>query len=151
MKTLINTIKSTLQGAALLSYIENDNIFITPDREIIPYSCSFPALGLKDGPIEYRPLTNIMREVTYNVDVIIYQKLTAGETPITGQTTPRIYGVLEIAANIDSLLSENYLSIAGMEQAWLVSEQESQTIGYDELVLQQKILTFQYTKQEVRP
>ena len=85
------------------------------------------------------------------LDVIIYVKLTEGETPITGQTTPRIYGVLEIASDIDGLLSENYLSITGMEQAWLVNEQASRTIGYDELVLQQKIMTFQYTKQEDRP
>lgn len=151
MKTLIDTIATALKNAESLSYITDTNIFVTPDADIIPYSCSFPALGIKDGPIEYRPLTNIRREVTYNVDVIIYVKLTEGETPITGQTTPRIYGVLEIASDIDGLLSENYLSITGMEQAWLVNEQASRTIGYDELVLQQKIMTFQYTKQEDRP
>ena len=47
MKTLIDTIATALKNAESLSYITNTNIFVTPDADIIPYSCFFPALGIK--------------------------------------------------------------------------------------------------------
>lgn len=151
MKELITAIETQLQGDANLNYIADADIFITPDEDIIPVTADFPALGLKDGPIRRIVLTNIKWEVHLFLYIIIYQLLTAGETPIIGQASPKIYGVLEIADDIHTSLNENLLLITGMEQAFSTEESESETIGYEDLVLQRKRITYEYVKTEVRP
>jgi len=151
MKELIEAIKVQLQGDASLSYISDTDIFITPDPDMIPISAGFPALGLKDGPVDHLVETSENWEVHYQVNIIIYQLLKAGEIPIIGQTMPRIYGVLEIRDNIHNSLNDNLLSITGMELAFPVEETESETIGYEDMILQRKIITYEYQKLEERP
>ena len=147
----MEAIKAQLQGDADLSYISNTNIFITPDPDMIPISAGFPALGLKDGPVVHIVETAENWEVHFRVDIIIYQLLKAGETPIIGQADPRIYGVLEIRDDIHNSLNDNLLSISGMELAFPVEETESETIGYEDMILQRKIITYEYQKLEERP
>ena len=149
MKTLLEAIKTQLQDDDNLSYIEDDNIFIVPDEDIIPISATFPAIGLKDGGIIRERDTVTSWDIQYLAHIIIYQQLTAGETPLIGQADPRIYGVLEIRDDIDTLLRENYLNIEGIYEAFSPDEAESETIGFKELVLQKKRITYQYKKIEV--
>jgi len=150
MKALIEAIKAQLQGDANLSYVANADIFIVPDEDIIPISASFPAIGIKDGPVTRDMDTHDTWNVLQVVSIIIYQELTTGESPIIGQADPKIYGVLEIAAAVYTSLDENNLSISGMYDARCISETESETIGFEELVLQRKKLIFEYSKTEDR-
>ena len=150
MKELLEAIKSRLQTDANLSYITDTNIFIVPDEDIIPISASFPAIGIKDGPVTRDMDTHDTWNVLQVVSIIIYQELTTGESPIIGQADPKIYGVLEIAAAVYTSLDENNLSISGMYDARCISETESETIGFEELVLQRKKLIFEYSKTEDR-
>lgn len=152
MITLINAIKTALENADALDYIDSDNgIWITPDEDIVPMSATFPGVGIKDGDIRRIVHTNIQWEVHMNVRIIVYVQLTTGATPVIGQASPLIHGVLDIASDIESVLSENYLGITGMEQAWCLDEDEGQVIGDKDFILYKKPLYYQYIKQETRP
>lgn len=153
MKELLEAIKTQLQDDGSLNYIDDINIFITPDVDIIPVSATFPAVGLKDGPIDHLVEEAENWEVTLRVDIVLLQLLKAGETPLMGQDNPdpRIYGLLEMRDDIHNSLNDNKLSITGMELAYPVKETESETVGYEDLVLQRKIITYEYIKLEERP
>ena len=149
MKSLLTAIKSDLQGAAGLSYIDDASIFITPDENMVPVSTVFPAIGLKDGQITMEkaatnPSTTLTWEIRYYVHVIIYVDMTAGETPVMGQTLPAIYGILDINDAVRTVLHEDYQSITGILDAYCVEESESETIGGNDMLLQKKRMTFEY-------
>jgi len=41
----------------------------------------------------------------------------------------------------------NTLSISGLESAFPISSTESETIGYEDMVIQRKVITFEYKKE----
>jgi hypothetical protein len=155
MKSLITAIQTSLKNAAGLSYVADADIFITPDENIIPMATVFPAIGLKDGSItrEMRAQATALTylwDVKYRVHVIIYVDMAAGEAPVIGQASPSIKGVLDISIDIDADLHENYQSISGIQDAYCVDEAESETIGGKDMILQKKLMTYEYQAQEIK-
>jgi hypothetical protein len=149
MKSLITAIQTSLKNAATLSFVADADIFITPDENIIPVTCGFPAIGLKDGPLSMEKQATaagmtVLWEVRYQVHVIIYVDMTAGETPVIGQTTPSIKGTLDINDLIRTVLHENYQSITGIIDAFCVDETESEVIGGNDMIILKKTMTFEY-------
>lgn len=149
MKTLIQAIQTALRNAAGLSYIADSNIFITADENLLPITVGFPAIGLKDGGITktLSAAPNVWN-VGYHVDVIVYALLSAGETPVIGQADPLIYGVLDINANIHTVLHENNLSLSGVMMAYCSSEGPSEWMGAEDVNIQKKRLTYYYERIE---
>lgn len=156
MKSLITAIQTSLKNAAGLSYVADADIFITPDENILPIACSFPAIGLKDGPIAMEMMTQMtgssknLWSVKYRVHVNIYVDMTAGETPVIGQASPAIYGTLDINDVVATVLHENYQSITGIIDAHCIGENESEVMGGDEMILLKKRMTFEYEANELR-
>jgi len=150
MKTLVQGIQTALKNAATLSYVADADIFVTPDEYLVPIGCTFPAIGIKDGPIikdkeATASGTKLAWDVRYNAHIIIYVEMTAGETPVVGQATPTtIKGILDIAGDINTVLHENYLSISGVMDAYCVGETESETIGTEDMPILKKRLTYEY-------
>jgi len=149
MKTLIQAIQTDLKNASGLSYVSDTNIFVTPDEDMIPMTATFPAIGLKDGAIAMERQAGAaggkhLWEVTYQVHVIIYVDLTAGETPVVGQTSPSIKGTLDINDDVRTVLHEDYQSITGVIDAYCVAEGESEIIGNDDALVLKKRMTFEY-------
>lgn len=153
MKELLTAVRSHLRDDVDLSYIADANIFITPDIDIIPFSVSFPAMAIKDGAVRRIVLTNLEWEIHYTVYIGILQILKPSDISVMGATSPRIHGVLEISDDLHESLNEELLGITGMEMAFPGElESQTETIGYEEdLVLQRKIITYEYQKTEVRP
>ena len=152
MKTLLTGIQTSLKNAAGLSYVADADIFVTPDENILPMSCGFPAIGLKDGPVA-RQLSatsgaSLLWDVRYHVHVITYVDMTAGETPVIGQASPSIKGILEIIDAISAVLHENYQSIAGVIDAYCVEEDESEVVGGKDMIILKKRQTYEYWAQE---
>lgn len=149
MKDLILAMQTALKDAAGLSYITDANIFITADENLLPITVGFPAIGLKDGGItkSLSAAPNVWT-VPYSVDVIVYVLLSAGETAVIGQTFPKIYGVLEIAPNIHTVLHENELSLSGMMMAYCNAESPSEWMGAEDVNILKKKLTYYYEKLE---
>ncbi|MFH1616659.1 MAG: hypothetical protein ABIG61_16445 [Planctomycetota bacterium] len=154
MKALLTAVRTHLRSDANLSYIDDANIIITPDIDMIPVTLDFPGLAIKDGPVRRIVHTNLKWEVHLTVLIVILQLLKSSDVSVMGQTTPKIYGVLEIAAALHVSLNEQLLGITGMEMAFPGElETETETIGYEDsdLVLQRKIITYEYQKTEIRP
>ncbi|MBW2599940.1 MAG: hypothetical protein JRC60_07695 [Deltaproteobacteria bacterium] len=151
MKTLIQAIQTALRNAAELSYITDANIFITPDENLLPIEMGFPAIGLKDGLINFLIEEGADWESNYAVDIIIYQLLKSGDVSVMGQTEPKVYGVLEIADDIHKALYDNKLSIAGMEVALPSEEGPLEWMESSDISIVKKRITYQYKKLEVNP
>ena len=149
MKTLVQAIQTQLRND--LNYVRDSDVFVTEDEALIPETCKFPAVGIKDGPVTRIELAGGMWEVALTVRLIAWVQLHKTEAAIIGDAAAGKKGVLEIAADVHSSLDENLLSIDGLQSAFSPSETESQFVGDEELVLQRKIITYQYTKEEVRP
>jgi len=149
MKTLILAIQTALRDAAGLAYIADADIFITADENLLPVTVGFPSIGLKDGGITKTIVAAPDKwTVKYNVDVIVYVLLSAGETPVIGQAYPLIYGVLDINANIHTILHENALSLSGVMMAYCASEGPSEWMGAEDINIQKKKLTYYYERIE---
>jgi hypothetical protein len=150
MKTLVQAIQTALKNSATLSYVADADIFVTPDEYLVPIGCTFPAIGIKDGPIikdkeATASGTKLAWDVRYSAHVIIYVEMTAGETPVVGQATPTtIKGILDIAGDINTVLHENYLSISGILDAYCIGEAESEIIGFSDIQILKKRLTYEY-------
>lgn len=149
MKSLIMAIQTDLKNASTLSAVDDANIFITPDEDIIPMTATFPAIGLKDGRIEMEKEagaagTTLLWSVTYHIHVVIYVDMTAGETPVIGQASPSIKGILDLNDLVRSILHEDYQSIAGIIDAYCIAESESEIIGGTDMIVLKKRMTFEY-------
>jgi len=153
LKTLLVSVRDALRNDATLDFIPDQDIVITPDLDLIPVSMNFPGLLIKDGDVRRTPLTNRKFDLKESVMIAILIELEEGDISVIGQDTPKIYGVTEIAKLLHQSLTNNMLGIAGMETAWPGDELESETIGHDntDLVLQRKIVSFEYQRQETIP
>lgn len=154
METLMTGMQTSLKNAAGLSYVADADIFVTSDENILPIDCGFPAIGLKDGPVSRQmsaagPTTSLLWDVRYRVHVITYVEMSAGETPVIGQTSPSIKGILKIGFDIAGVLHENYQSIAGVLDAYCVEEEESEVVGGKDLIILKKRQTYEYWAQEI--
>lgn len=154
MKTLLTDIQTDLKNAAGLSYINDANIVIVLDENLIPQTMTFPALGIKDGPITKELVaskgTSLVYKGLYMIHIIIYVEPTAGETPIIGQASPSIKGVMDIRSDIHTVLHQNLQSYTGVLDAYCPEEGESELIsGPDnDFMLLKKRLTYQYEAYE---
>ncbi len=149
MKELLTAVKTHLQSDDNLNFIDDADIIITPDLDVIPVGMNFPGLTIKDGNISRTVITNNEWEIRYTVLIAILQLLQPGDASIMGTADPKIYGVLEIADAIHLSLNEQLLGISGMETAFPGEiETASEMIGYEksDLVLQQKIISYEYQK-----
>jgi len=150
MKTLAQAIQTALKNSATLSYVADTDIFLTPDEYIVPMTCTFPAIGIKDGPIARNMEatasgTKLAWDMRWQVHVIIYVEMPAGETPLVGQTTPTaIKGILDIANDINTVLNENYMSVSGIMDAYCIAEAETEMIGHQDFQVLKKRMTFEY-------
>lgn len=144
MKALLTGIKSQLQTD--LAYVRSSDIFVTEDERLIPDSVKFPAVGLKDGAIDYEVRTQGAAESSeLYVKLIAYVQLEKPEASIMGDTSTGKKGVLEIIADMKASLRGNLLS-GQADEVWLESETESELLADEEIAIQMKILTVRYVR-----
>jgi hypothetical protein len=149
MKALLIAIQTALKGG--LSYVRDDDIFITPHENYIPHAVRPTCVGLKDGPIKRIELAGGMMEYIMDVQVVLWVDLLKEEASIIGDAAAGEKGVLEVGDDVHVLLDENLLGITGMIAAYSPAETGSELFGDDSKTMQRKIITYRYTKQEVRP
>jgi len=150
MKALLTAIKTQLQTD--LTYVRASDIFITEDENLIPEAVKFPAVGLKDGPVQRIEMIGGMMEYRMTVKIIALVQLTKPEAAIMGDTSTGKKGILDLEADIHESLDENLLSITGMTSAVALANQaESEVFGDDVEVIQRKIIGYEYVKETERP
>ena len=151
MKELLTAVKAAMQASSDLNYITDADIFITADENLLPITLGFPAIGIKNGAIDFAIEEGADWESNYTIDLIIYQLLKSGDISIMGQADPKVYGVLEIADGIHATLFDNKLGISGMEVALPSGEGPSEWMEGNDISIIKKRMTYQYRKLEVNP
>jgi len=149
MRELLAAVKTQLQTG--LDYVRDRDVNVVPSEGFIPAGVRFPCVGLKDGGLTRTELAGGMWEVVLTVKLVVYVQLLKEEASIMGDSAAGRKGVLEIAEDIHAALDENLLGINGMIEAFSPNEGESELFGDDSELLQRKVITYQYVKQEDRP
>jgi hypothetical protein len=150
MHELILAIQQQLRSS--LTYIREANIYVAPHIGYIPDTVNPPCIGIKDGSISRVETMGEMLNVTLRVSLVVYVRLLKSGAGVMGDSSINQKGVLEIAQDIHAALDENLLSIDGMQAAMVVTpEPESELFGDEVNLLQRKIITYEYEKEETRP
>jgi len=144
VKTLLTAIKSQLQDD--LTYIRHSDIYVTEDERLIPEAVKFPAVGLKDGRIDYEILGRAedLESILY-VTIIAYVMLHKAESAIMGDTATGKKGVLDIISDIKTSLRFNLFS-GDFQEADPISETESELLADETTAIQMKSLTMRYKR-----
>jgi hypothetical protein len=145
MQDLLTRIKAALQDSATLSYVRDSDIYVTENELLLPAAVRFPAIALKDGAIAYQVATQDQENDSLAVKVIAYAQLQKPEAAIMGDASTGAKGVLQIAADIITVLKDNRLA-GTVDSAWPEGETESETITADEQAIQMKITTMRYMR-----
>jgi len=150
MKALLTAIKTQLRSD--LTYVRDSDIFVTEDENLIPNAVKFPAVGLKDGPVQRIEMIGGMMEYRMTVKIIALVQLTKAEAAIMGDTSTGKKGILDLESDIHESLDENLLSITGMTEAVAAANQpESEVFGDEVEVIQRKVVGYEYVKETERP
>lgn len=143
MKATLTAIKAALQGAAGLSYIRDNDIFITPDTDYVPRQTKMPCIGIKDGAIRY-DLDYGADVKTMEVEIAVFAEILRDEgSSIIGDGTRK--GILEIAEDVISILNENLLS-ASLRENRILRETAGKLFADETSLAVQKVLTFGIVK-----
>jgi hypothetical protein len=145
LKELIEKIKDALLAAESIRVISDDDIYVTPDFDVIPTNPTFPLIAIKDGDIEREQVAHNAEDWTMFVEIGIYQELKADDDSLLA-TAPTTYSLLELAADIRAILDYNLLNINGMLSNFSAEETGSELVGAEEFALQRKIITYEYLK-----
>ena len=146
MKDLLTAIKSRLQ--ADLTYIRNSDIYVTEDERMLRDAMKSPAIGIKDGAVEYEVLgRDEDQQSKLYVKIIAYVDLQKPGAAIMGDTSAGKKGVLDII--IDCITSLKFNKLGGIvNRAVPVAESESEFIGDEEakIAIQMKSVTMLYER-----
>lgn len=146
MKNLLAAIKLATQQSETLSYVRDSDIYITENELLLPEALRFPAIAIKDGPIAYKVATQSQENDTLLVKLIAYVQLAKPEAAIMGDEMTGLKGVLDVVADIRTLLKNNRLGSL-VDSAWPESETESAILMGDETqAIQMKSLTMRYER-----
>ncbi len=103
MLTLLKDTKTRLRSS--ISYIRNNDIYITEDIRLVRKSGNYPAIGIKDGGIQFSSLVSVQDDDTLQLTIVAYVSLQKQEAMIIGTSTYK--GVLEVATDIITHLSDH--------------------------------------------
>jgi len=145
MKDILSAIKTTLQDG--LTAIRDGDVFITPALNFLPSGVrSNLAVGIKDGPVARRDLSCAVVEKTMQVQIAAFVRLQKPEAAIMGDESTSSPGVLDAIDDIEQLLTDNLLGVAGLISARPGPESPSELLVADEskAVWQTKTITYTY-------
>jgi hypothetical protein len=123
MKTLLMNCKTRLRTE--ISYIRPADIYITEDIRLIRSSGSYPAIGIKDGGVQFAALAGDQDEDTLTVTLAVYVSLQKQEAMLIGAAGQK--GVLDVAEDILALLKD-YTFSGSYDTALPLSQGESEIL-----------------------
>jgi len=106
MKTLLKNCKHLLRTE--INDIRSTDIYITEDIRLIRKNGSYPAIGIKDGGIDFAAQATDQDDDSLQVTIVAYVSLQRQEAMIIG--TSRYKGVLEIAEEIITALTDQHFN-----------------------------------------
>lgn len=144
METLLPAVRQALLIA--LPDFRPGDIYIARHENVIPATARPPCIGIKDGDIAFTELAAGLREKTMQVHLAIYLPYSQSDGVVLGDG--RNQGILAVATGVRTALWQNFLALPGVIFAACIKETASEMFGDDHLLLQRKIVTYQYIKEE---
>lgn len=141
MKPLLATVKAALQTG--LPYIKARDIYITEDIRLIRATGSYPAIGIKDGGMDFTYDASDQEEVGMAITLVAYVQLFRPEAGIMGDASAK--GVLDVAEDIRFLLRNNDL-VGLVSSAQVISQGESELLADVNQAITMVPVTMRYTR-----
>ena len=98
MKDLLLAIQTSLRE---IEGPRDGDVFLSPDKDLIPETAKFPCIGIKDGRVDRSDLMGDVTELGLPVEIIVYEKLIKNDQAILS--------VFDLTAEIHRKLKENHL------------------------------------------
>lgn len=142
-KSILNAIKAAITanpGAAETIYLAIDANHMPVERSV--------GCGILDDGAEYETYTRSEIDLSMTVTLILSMPLTDDDTAITGDTLTT--GLLDYAAQLRDLLTDNDLGLSGIESAVPVMESGIEVVGLSGrgFAAVMKTLTIKYAYRE---
>lgn len=149
MKDLLTALKAEIQQN--ISYVRNDDIFISLDESWLPHDVKFPCIGLKDGGVKRTEKPGLWWEEEKEVRITIWVNIRKPELSLVGGAHDK--GLLDIIYDdIHVLLDDNFLGLDDVIHAHCPSEAGSQLFaGPEKSFIQQKTVIYKYIVEGDRP
>lgn len=141
MKTLLTNCKARLR--AQIAYIRSSDIYITEDIRLIRNSGSYPAIGLKDGGVQFAALAGDQDEDTLQLTAAAYVSLQQQEAMLIGAAGQ--HGVLDVAEDIIAALKD-YTFAGSYDTALPLTQGESEILGEDGQAIMMVPVVMQFTR-----
>jgi hypothetical protein len=141
MKTLLENCKARLRSE--LGFIRTTDIYITEDIRLIRNSGSYPAIGLKDGGIQFSFQSADQEEDTLQLTAAVYVSLQKQEAMLIGAAGQK--GVLDIADEVISKLKD-YTFSGAYETALPMSQGESEILADENNAVMMVPVIMQFTR-----
>ncbi|MBM9605967.1 hypothetical protein [Desulfopila inferna] len=129
MKQLIESTRATIRTG--IGYIKDRDVFVTEDLRLIRNSGSYPAIGIKDGGINFAFESGDQGDESLQLSFSLQVKLAKSEASIMGDDSTGSIGVLDMAKDVIALLVDTLP--AGIDLALPVSVGESEILSTDNL------------------
>jgi len=95
MKNLLLAIQTRLQE---IDGLRDADVFLSPDRDLVPAGQKFPCIGIKDGAVDVAHLPGEVEELTLPVEIYVYEQLIKVDTSIVS--------LHDLAASVQSQLAD---------------------------------------------
>jgi hypothetical protein len=146
MRDLLIAIKAELQSGLAGGKYRTVDVYIANAADDPPTGTRFPAIGIKDGQETVEQQSCNVDEVSQQVDLVLWAEQGQEDTQVMGSATQP--GVLQMAVDVENLLRGNTLRLADCSGGYRVRSLSSeQLVNRAGRVAQQKIVTFEYTRQ----
>lgn len=147
MEDLLKALKTEI--AANLSYL--GAVEILDGEEFVPGEAIFPLIGLLDGGTVHQSMPGKKDLDVLSVKIVPYQAVfldTPGASIIGSETQLGAAGkgVLKIAQDLQTLLNDNFLSVAKIHYAHLDREDASENLARESDFITMKRLHFTYRR-----
>jgi hypothetical protein len=119
------------------------DIYITEDIRLIRKSGSYPAIGIKDGGIQFASLAGDQDEDTLTVTIAVYVSMQKQEAMVIGAAGQK--GVLDIAVDVLALLKDHTFS-GTYDTAIPVTQGESEILIEDGKAIMLVPVIMQFTR-----
>ncbi len=142
MKALLNAAKSKLRTD--IAYVKDRDVYVTEDLRMVRASGDYPAIGLKDGGTSFMVESGDQVGETLSVQIGCYVKLYKAEAAVMGDDSAGENGLLEIAADIKTVMDGTFNGTVDLAEPVGISASE---ILFDERKgLQFLYVTMRYTR-----
>ena len=149
MKDLIEAIRTQLR--ADMTDVRDSDVYVTPSEDFVPANVRPPCIGIKDGRISREEKFGDQMGTWLRVTIVACVALTKEEAAIMGDDSGSRVGILDLADDIHESLDDNLLGISGMISAFSREESESNPFGDESLMMQRKLIYYEYEKEGDRP